>query len=322
MSEPSADQPPEPAATGQLDVGDGQTIYWERCGNADGVPVVYLHGGPGGGASTGIRRWFDPERFDAVLFDQRGCGRSRPLANEPGTDLSLQTTAHLVADIEALRHHLGIDRWLVLGLSWGSTLALAYAQAHPESVRGLVLGLVTSTSATEVKWITEDVGAIFPEEWDRFADHVPGHLRDRPLVSAYARLLNDPDPDVVEAAARAWCRWEDTHVSLAPGHTPNPRFDDPVFRLVFARLVTHYWSNHAFQYADGSPGLLAGAAALGDLPGILIHGRWDVSGPLRTAWELTKVWPGARLVVMEDAGHGGTDLPALAAEALTELAAN
>ncbi len=312
------DHTPEPAASGLLDVGDGHALYWEIVGPDDGVPVVYLHGGPGGDASPGIRRWFDPERFRAVLVDQRGCGRSRPPAEQPDHDLSVQTTDHLIADLEAIRRHLGIDRWLVLGLSWGSTLALAYAQANPDAVRGLVLGLVTTTSEEEVAWITEGVGAIFPEAWDRLADHVPERLRDRPLVDAYGELLIDPDQAVVEAAAVEWCRWEDTHVSLAPGHTPNPRFEDPAFRVRFAKLVTHYWRHHAFR---GARPLLAGAADLGDLPGILIHGRYDVSGPLRTAWELTKVWPGAELIVMEDGGHGGAELPQLCADALVRLAA-
>lgn len=320
MTEPAAaTEPPEPTDHGLLAVGDGHEIYWETCGRPDGVPVVYLHGGPGSGASAGIRRWFDPEIFRAVIFDQRGCGRSRPLADGPDVDLSSQTTDHLIADIEALRIHLGIDRWLVLGLSWGSTLALAYAQAHPDRVRGVVMGLVTTTSPEEVAWITETVGAIFPEGWDRLADHVPDRLRDRPLVDAYAELLNDPDPDVVDAAALAWCRWEDTHVSLAPGWRPDPRFDDPAFRIGFARLVTHYWRHAAFR--RDAP-LLAGAAALGDLPGVLIHGRWDVSGPLRTAWDLAKVWPGAELQIMEDAGHGGEDLPNLCSAALVSLAAS
>ncbi|MEM9562150.1 MAG: prolyl aminopeptidase [Actinomycetota bacterium] len=313
------DHTPEPTAAGLLDVGDGHAVYWETVGRDDGVPVVYLHGGPGGGASPGIRRWFDPDVFLAVLFDQRGCGRSRPLAEEPDHDLSVQTTDHLIADLEALRSHLGVERWLVLGLSWGSTLALAYAQAHPDTVRGLVLGAVTTTSPEEVSWITTEVGAIFPEAWDEFAANVPAGLRDRPLVDAYGELLTDPDPAVVEAAALAWCRWEDVHVSLTPGYQSNPRFDDPAFRVRFAKLVTHYWRHHGFR--SDRP-LLAGAADLGDLPGVLIHGRLDVSGPLRTPWELAKVWPGAELTVMEDGGHGGAELPKLCADALVRLAAS
>ena len=189
---------------------------------------------------------FDPDRYNAVLFDQRGAGRSRPLASEPDVDLSSNTTGHLITDIELLREHLGVERWTVLGMSWGSTLGLAYAEAHPERVRALILALVTTTSRREVEWITRGVGRIFPREWDRFACAVPPILRHLPLVDAYATLLFDPDPAVRDRAAREWCAWEDAHVSLAPDHTRNPRYDDPEFRLRFARLVTHYWRHAAF----------------------------------------------------------------------------
>ena len=236
----------EPYDSGMLDVGDGHQVYWECCGNPAGKPALYLHGGPGSGCSPGQRRFFDPDAYRVVLFDQRGCGRSRPLASEPDADLSANTTAHLIADIEALRQLHGVERWTVLGLSWGTTLGLAYAQAHPQRVDALVLALVTTTSRREVEWITRDVGRIFPREWDRFAAAVPDTLRHLPLVDAYATLLFDADPAVREHAAREWCAWEDAHVSLTPGHRPNPRYDDPEFRLRFARLVTHYWRHAAF----------------------------------------------------------------------------
>lgn len=213
--------------------------------------ALFLHGGPGTGCSTGQRRFFDPSLYCAVLFDQRGCGRSRPLASEFGADLATNTTAHLIADIELLRANLGVDRWTILGLSWGTTLGLAYAQAHPERVSAMVLGFVTTTSHAEVRWITEDVGRIFPEDWDRFANAVPDRLRHMPLVDAYASMLADPDPAVCEHAARAWCTWENAHVSLAPGHTPSPLFPDPQFRLGFARLVTHYWRHTALLATHG-----------------------------------------------------------------------
>ncbi len=294
----------EPFESGMLDVGDGQQVYWECCGNPAGKPALYLHGGPGAGCSTGQRRLFDPNSYRAVLFDQRGCGRSRPLASEPQADLGANTTQHLIADIEALRVYLGVDRWVVLGLSWGATLAQAYAQAHLRRVEALVLGAVTTTSRREVEWITQDVGRIFPREWDRFAAAVPERLRHLPLVDAYATLLCDPDPAVRAHAAREWCAWEDAHVSLAPGYQPNPRYDDPAFRLLFARLVTHYWRHVAFLDDDQ---LLRDAPRLDGIPGVLIHGRYDVSGPLETAWRLSQRWRSSRLHVIEEAGHGDGD---------------
>lgn len=308
----------EPYDSGMLDVGDGHLVYWECCGNPDGVPAVYLHGGPGSGASPGQRRFFDPDLHRGVIFDQRGAGRSRPLASAPDADLSTNTTQHLIADMELLREHLGIERWIVMGLSWGSTLAQAYAHAHPQRVIALVLGLVTTTSRREVEWITEDVGRIFPREWDRFAAAVPEQLRHLRLVDAYAQMVMDPDPATQEGAAREWCLWEDAHVSLAPGHQPNPRYEDPEFRLRFARLVTHYWSNHAFLDEDQ---LLRDAANLNGIPGMMIHGRYDVSGPLITPWRLSQKWTTSELHVMEDAGHGGAHLPDLISDALKRFAA-
>jgi proline iminopeptidase len=293
----------EPLKSGLLDVGEGHTVYWETVGNPDGIPAVYLHGGPGGGSSPGARRYFDPNAYRAVLFDQRGCGRSRPLASEPDADLSTNTTAHLVRDIELLRRHLGIDRWLVFGVSWGVTLALVYAQAHPDRVAGMVLAAVTSGTRRETDWITRDMGRLFPREWEAFIAGVPPGERHGDLAAAYGRLLADPDPAVRRRAARAWCAWEDTHISLIPGWVPpNPDGRDPEFEMVFARLVTHYWSHGCFL-ADGH--VLAGMPQLTGTPATLIHGRYDVSGPLETAWALHQAWPGSQLVVVDDAGHGG-----------------
>src|SRR6478735_5709609 len=294
--------PIEPYTSGMLDVGDGHQIYWECCGSPGGKPALFLHGGPGSGCSSGQRRFFDPDLYRAVLFDQRGCGRSRPLASEPSVDLAANTTTHLIADIELLRLTLGVDRWTILGLSWGTTLGLAYAQAHLQRVNAMVLGFVTTTSRSEVRWITEDVGRIFPEEWDRFARAVPNHLRHLPLVDAYAILLGDRDPTIRDYAARSWCTWEDAHVSLTPGMMPSPHFDDPEFRLGFARLVTHYWRHAAFLEEDQ---LIRDASLLNGIPGVLIHGRYDVSGPLVTAWKLHNQWATSRLHVLDDAGHGG-----------------
>jgi proline iminopeptidase len=294
----------DPYDSGMLDVGDGHRLYWECCGNPDGRPAIYFHGGPGSGCTPGQRRFFDPTAYRAVLFDQRGSGRSRPLASEPDADLSANTTAHLIADIEKLREYHGIDRWTILGMSWGSTLGLAYAQAYPRRVSALVLAPVTTTSRREVEWITRHVGRIFPQEWDRFAAVVPERLQHLPLVDAYATLLFDPDPGIRKHAAKEWCVWEDAHVSLAPGYGPNPRFDDAAFRLRFARLVTHYWRHAAFLDEDQ---LLHDAPALDGIPGVLIHGRYDVSGPLETAWRLSQRWTTSQLHVIGDAGHGGSD---------------
>jgi len=304
----------EPYDSGLLDVGDGHRVFWECCGNPQGRPALFLHGGPGAGCSPGARRYFDPAVFRIVLFDQRGSGRSRPLAGEPDADLATNTTAHLLADIEGLRAHLGVEDWTVLGVSWGTTLGLAYAQAYPRHVRALVLALVTTTSRREVEWITRGVGRIFPREWERFVAAVPEALRHLPLADAYATLLSDPDAAVREHAAREWCAWEDAHVSLTPGHVPNPLFEDPGFRLRFARLVTHYWRHAAFL-EDGQ--LLRDAATLNGIPGVLIHGRYDVSGPLETAWRLSKSWTTSRLVVLDDTGHGGAgSFPAAVVEAV------
>lgn len=292
----------EPDEQGMLDVGDGNLVYWETCGNPEGKPAVVLHGGPGSGCTPGSRRAFDPAAYRIVLFDQRGCGRSTPHASDPAVDLATNTTHHLIADIERLRRHLGIERWLVFGGSWGSTLGLAYAEQHPERVSEIVLVSITNTTRREVEWVTRDMGRIFPTEWARFRDGVPATERDGSLVEAYSRLLNDPDPAVREQAAQDWCTWEDVHVSLAPGHRPSPRYEDPVFRMAFARLVTHYW-RHAAWLEEGV--LLREAGKLAGIPGVLIHGRLDVSGPPDIAWELARRWPDSELVLIDDAGHGG-----------------
>lgn len=285
-----------------LDVGDGHHMYWECCGNPNGKPVLYVHGGPGSGCTPGSRRFFDPRIYRAVLFDQRGCGRSTPPASACDADLRANTTQYLIRDIEQLRQSLNIERWTLLGLSWGTTLALAYAQSHPDRVVALALALVTTTSRREVRWITEDVGRIFPQQWERFTAAVPSTLKDRPVVDAYAAMLLDSDPAVRNRAAIEWCAWEDAHVSLAPNHKPNPRFEDAEFRLGFARLVTHYWKNAAFLEDEQ---LIRNAALLNGIPGELIHGRCDVSSPLDTAWMLSKKWETSRLRVLGDAGHGG-----------------
>jgi proline iminopeptidase len=307
----------EPFESGLLSVGDSQKIYWECCGNPNGRPAVYLHGGPGAGCTPQSRRYFDPAIYKIVLTDQRGCGRSQPRVRER-SDLKVNTTAHLVGDLERLREHLGIDRWVILGVSWGTTLGLAYAQAFPHRVAAMVLACVTTTSRREVQWITHDVGRIFPEQWERFAS-VASYARDRPLdlADSYASLVFSADAAVRERAARQWCAWEDTHVSLAPGYIPNLRFEDPVFRLLFTRLVTHYWRHAAFLSEDQ---LLHNASLLDDIPGVLVHGRYDISSPLETAWRLHRAWRGSELCVIDDAGHGGGTMAERIAEVMSRVA--
>jgi proline iminopeptidase len=306
----------EPYERGLLFVGDSQQVYWECAGNPNGRPVVYLHGGPGSGCSPRNRRLFDPEIYRIVIMDQRGCGRSRPLV-ENAADIEVNTTQHLIADLELLRRHLNVDRWAVVGASWGSTLALAYAQAHPDRVTAIVLASVTTTTRREVEWITHGVGRIFPQEWERFAAVAEGDLaRERQLPAVYNSLLFHDDAAVCERAAREWCAWEAAHVSLAPGYAPNPRFEDPAFRLLFARLVTHYWKNAAFLEEDQ---LIRDASVLEGIPSVLVHGRYDVSGPLETAWRLHKDWRSSELHVVEDAGHGGGSMAALLISILNRL---
>jgi proline iminopeptidase len=310
--------PVEPFRSGNLDVGDGNSIYWECCGNPTGIPALFLHGGPGAGCSTGQRRLFDPDRYCAVLFDQRGSGRSRPLVSDASVDLSTNTTGHLISDIEMLREALGIERWTILGLSWGTTLGLAYAQRHTARVRAMVLGLVSTTSSREVEWLTEGVGRIFPREWQEFVDAIPAELRAYRPVDAYAKMLESEDAALRGRAARAWCRWEDAHISLTPGHAPSPLFEDAEFRYRFARLVTHYWRNAAFLSDDQ---LIRDAPLLDGIPGVLIHGRYDVSSPAETAWRLSQQWSTSRLHILDDAGHGGgTQLMPLILDVLEEFA--
>ena len=279
-------------------------LYWECSGNPDGRPAVFIHGGPGSGSTPQNRRYFDPSIFRIVVFDQRGCGRSRPRALSEA-DLKTNTTHHLIEDLERLRIYLAIDRWTVLGVSWGTTLGLAYAETHPRRVEALILALVTTTSRREVRWLTHDVGRIFPQQWERFASVTCNPEERLKLPEVYASLLFDADAAVRHHAALEWCAWEAAHVSLAPGYMPNARFNDPEFRLLFARLVTHYWSHAAFLDDEQ---LLNNARRLDGIPGFLIHGRHDLSTPLETAWLLHKRWRTSDLRILDDTGHGGGSL--------------
>lgn len=305
---------PTPLRTGHLRLADGNELYYEAFGNPEGPAVLWLHGGPGSGSMAGHRRRIDPDRQQAVTFDQRGCGRSRPLVTERLDLLDQNTTPAQIEDIEALRRHLGIERWTVTGASWGSTLALAYAQAHPDRVTGIALFAVTNTSTEEVEWITEAMGRVFPEEWELFAGAVDREPGER-LVDAYARAMRDPSPDVRANAAAAWGRWEDTHVSLGPGWSPDPRWQDPPVRDVLATLVTHYWSNSGF----GGDEIVGRMDRLAQVPGVLIHGRHDISSPAVTAWNVHRAWPGSELFVLGD-GHGGQESVAELTRAIARFA--
>jgi proline iminopeptidase len=294
----------EPYDHGMLDVGDGNCVYWEVCGNPSGKPAVVLHGGPGSGCSTGARRYFDPQSYRIVLFDQRGCGRSMPHASDLRTDLSVNTTAYLLADMEHLRQYLGIDQWLLFGGSWGSTLGLAYAERNPQRVTEIVFVGVTTTRRVEIDWLYGGVAPLFPEQWARFRAGVPPTERDGDLVAAYHRLLQDPDPTIHMKAAKDWCEWESALVSVDPDAPPDPRRLQPAFQLAFARIVTHYFHHNAWL-EDGI--LLRQAGALAHIPGILVHGRLDLCSPLVTAWELAQAWPDSELVIVSGAGHSSSD---------------
>lgn len=283
-----------------LDVGDGHRIYWETGGNPDGKPALAVHGGPGSGSVPGMRRPFNPDKYRVVLFDQRGCGRSTPHSSDPDVDLSTNTTDHLIADIELLRTHLGIDRWLLAGWSWGTTLSLAYAQAHPDRVVALLLTAVTTTSPLDVQWVTRDVGRLFPREWARLVDGLPVADRNGNIADGYARLLHNPDPAVREKAARDWCDWEASHINIGREPHSDARYEDPRFRMCFARLVTHYW-RHAAWRAEGE--LISGVERVAHIPAVLVHGRLDVSSPADVPWQLAQQWPGAQLHLVPGVGH-------------------
>jgi proline iminopeptidase len=305
----------EPFDQGMLDVGDGQLVYWEQSGDPDGKPAVALHGGPGSGSRPGRRRSFAPHGYRLVQFDQRGCGRSTPRVADPSTPLASNTTHHLIADIERLRQHLGIERWLVWGGSWGCTLGLAYAQRHPERVSEMVLVSVTMTRPGDVHWLYHEAGRYFPDEWARFSAGA-GDADD--LVAAYDRLLNGPtDARVKAEAARDWCAWEDAVVSNEEGWAPNPFYEDPDFRMTFARLCAHYFS-HAAWLEDGE--LVANCGRLSGIPGVMVHGRFDLGSPSDVPWLLARAWPDAELSLVGTGHRGGQEMTERMGEALARLA--
>ena len=291
----------EPYANGMLQVAPGELVYWETCGNPKGKPALVLHGGPGSGCAPWWRRLCDPARYRIVLFDQRNCGRSRPRASDPGADLSANTTEHLLADIEKLRAYLAVERWLVLGGSWGSALALTYAETFTERVTELVLFGVTTGRREEFDWLFRDgLARFFPDAWERRRAALPESLRGGDVVDAYWRWLNDPDPIEQQSAARAWCTWESATPDWPPRSELASRFHDPVYALTFARIVTHYVRHDAWL-GDGR--VLRDIGKLSALPGVLINGRFDFQAPLATAWQLQRAWPNAQLIAVDGAGH-------------------
>jgi proline iminopeptidase len=286
---------------GMLEVSEGNHIYWETCGNPDGKPALAIHGGPGSGCTPWHRRFFNPTAYRVVLFDQRNCGRSQPNASKPDTDLTGNHTTNLLSDIELLREHLNIERWLLWGGSWGSTLALAYAETYPSRVSEIILWGVTTGRHKEFDWLFRGgVAQLFPEQWERLRAGVPIVDRDGDIPSAYYRLLHDPDPTVRCQAALDWCRWESVTVSWPSTDELSPRFLDPDFRMAFARIVTHYVSHNAWL-EDGF--LLRDAVRLAAIPGVMVCGRFDLQAPIGWAWDLQRVWSNAGLVIVDNAGH-------------------
>ncbi len=284
-----------PFDSGMLDVGDGHTIYWERCGTKGAKPAVFLHGGPGGAILPKHRCLFDPAKYDVLLFDQRGCGRSTPHA-----ELEANTTWHLVADIERLREMIGVETWLVFGGSWGSTLALAYAETHPERVSALIVRGIYTLTKGELDWYYQfGVSEMFPDRWEQFLAPIPQAERGD-LMGAYRKRLVGGDKAVQLEAARAWSQWEGGTITLLPDKELTDSFGEDNFAVAFARIENHFFV-HAGWLEEGQ--LIRDAARLSNIPGVIVHGRYDMPCPLRYAWALHKAWPRAELHIIEGAGH-------------------
>ncbi|PYB70891.1 prolyl aminopeptidase [Rhizobium wuzhouense] len=285
----------EPYETGMLDVGDGHTVYWERVGTRGAKPAVFLHGGPGGATGPGNRRLFDPALYDVLMFDQRGCGKSIPHAS-----IEANTTWHLVADIERLREMMGVEQWLVFGGSWGSTLALAYAETHPERVSELVLRGIYTLTRPELDWYYQfGVSEMFPDKWERFIAPIPEDERHE-MMAAYRRRLTGTDREEQLRCAIAWSNWEGETITLLPNPDYSAHFGEAEFALAFARIENHFFVHDGWM-EDGQ--LLRDAYKLADIPGVIIHGRYDMPCPAKYAWQLHKAWPKADFHLIEGAGH-------------------
>jgi proline iminopeptidase len=290
----------EPFASGWLNTGDGHEIYYEQCGTRAGKAAVVLHGGPGGAINATMRRFFDPARWNVALFDQRGCGKSRPNAS-----LEANTTWTLVEDIERLREHLGVEQWCVFGGSWGSTLALAYAIKYPHRVSGLVLRGIFLLTDRELRWFYQDgASMMFPDAWERFCAPIPPAERGD-MISAYHRRLTSTDRRVQAQAAAAWSQWEGDTISLRGPEARPSKFNEVDFAVAFARIECHFFANKGFFDEDGW--ILNNIAAIRGIPGWIVQGRFDVVTPLESAWALGKAWPEARFEIIWDAGHASTE---------------
>ena len=288
----------EPFATGYLPVGGPHQIYYEQCGNPKGAPVVFLHGGPGAGASPVHRRFFDPKHYHIIVFDQRGAGRSKPLG-----EITDNTTLHLIADLEKLRSHLGIDRWVVFGGSWGSTLAIAYAEAHADRCKALVLRGIFLCRKSEIDWFLYGMRAFAPEIWREFTDYLPAAER-RDLLTNYYKRLIDPDPKVHMPAARKWSVYEGTCCTLLPSPETVESFAQDTVALGIARMEAHYFINDIFLPEDS---LLKNVGKIRHIPAVIVQGRYDLVCPIETADELHRAWPEAEYTVVADAGHSAME---------------
>jgi proline iminopeptidase len=290
----------EPFQQGMLPVSPVHTLYYEQCGNPEGRPVVFLHGGPGGGCTPDYRRFFDPASYRIVLFDQRGAGRSTPHAS-----LEENTTWHLVSDIEHLREHLGVESWVVFGGSWGSTLGLAYAQTHPARVRALILRGIFLCRPKEIRWFYQEGASwIYPDVWEQYRDVIPPEERGDMLAAYYRRLTSDDEAVRIEAA-RAWSVWEGSTSKLFPDANLIDHFGEPHFAIAFARIECHYFTHNAFFETDNY--LVENVGKIRHIPAVIVQGRYDVVCPMTSAWELHRAWPEADLRVIPDAGHSALE---------------
>jgi proline iminopeptidase len=292
--------PIEPYTSGRLKVSGGHEIHYEVCGNPRGIPVIVLHGGPGGGSNPTMRRYHDPARYRIILFDQRGCGRSTPHA-----EIEHNTTWDLVEDMERLRQHLAVDHWQIMGGSWGSTLALAYAQQHPDRVRQLILRGIFLLRQIELAWFYEDgCSWLFPDAFEHYSGAIPPEER-HDMIAAYYRRLTAPDRKVQLEAAKAWSIWEGSTLSLHQDPERVKLFGADDYAIAFARIECHYFVNRGFFRVDDQ--LLRDAHKIAHIPGVIVHGRYDVVTPLKNAWDLHRVWPSAELRIVPDAGHAMTE---------------
>ncbi|HEY2552403.1 MAG TPA: prolyl aminopeptidase [Streptosporangiaceae bacterium] len=290
----------EPYRTGMLQVEPGQSIWWEECGNPAGRPLLVVHGGPGGGCVPAMRRWYDPAAYRIILFDQRGCGRSVPHASDPAVSLAANTTWHLVADMEQLRTELGVDQWVLSGGSWGSALALAYAQRHPDRVAAMVLRAIFTLRESEIRWTYHDgASQLLPERWAEFRGAIPAAERGD-LVAAYRRRFESPDRQTRVSAAQAWTRWETAGMLAEPEPDVEALFAGPDFAVAFARIESHYVAHRGFL-AEGQ--LLREAGRLRGIPAMILQGRYDLCTPPVTAWDLHRAWPEAGFQIIDDDGH-------------------